>query len=1621
MAQDNQWTPAGPSEPIQASDWQVAGPAEPLAPTENKPSIRERIWGALNYPLGKLLPGYQREAQELREGANASAVRAGELQNNERRTNTFFPSMSDLYLLKGTAQATEADLADALFTPVGVATAALGAASQAPGAIGRVAAPAMRVAGAGFAAQGATDLYQTRHEGWGVVPDLQRAQDLFNIATAGAGEVAAGRARNAMRDIQAGRYGTPTPEAAPEEAPQAQTPPERRDVAKRNALQEAVQKSPALKWYTNMKMLDEAKASDAAYKDVVPELAATPLAEGETWRGRVLNAVQQESQRTVQSMMEPQKPVAPPPEEAYPEPLKPLGEPEPLNEAEKAHVIQQQTAKQIPGFGEKPADEQQALVAEDLKRNQEQAQQLQTFAAQNPKVLDAAEQIRNNVGKLQRMQQMLAAGEPDLSTEAIKAATGRSFRDLAERHFTQQEQDEYADLRGHIDRRRPQANTPSEDAALRAASEDNTPDRSQLVRAFIEDADLQGEVNKELFKRFQASQPAGTKGLDRVALRQFAQENQLNVMSDIAELHGFSERPVDVQSPEQRKLSGQEVASGTLEGGVAASASEAGMTSPADRARIRAMRTMAVQREAKLTQQALKKSFLPQFQQALSEGGQSPFTPSELNNFPNDTRNAILRILRAAKPAVAPTPEEGRGTVVPKPATEAAAPETPAAQPAAGPQEGVEVAPLTTDEELKNATDEQLVAQYKAHVGTDLAGLANRELGVRHTQEEKDALLGFKPTGGGLQPGVAPPAPQAQTPPSVPPPPTAPPPTAAEAPPPPPSKAPTVTLQDLTAQLEQYPKLPKTISERLLKPLQNVGAEYKGLKGKASEAYNTVKWAAANAWNSYRHPLDWTDFDAAIGRYSGNNQVLAKALHDFVKVIVPRTDSLTREGMANYLDVGGDQQKLQNAFNATTDPKLKAGYEKALNLTPTQQEQLDKIHAFMESERDEAMKAGVLNAARADYIMHIWQRPNVYTDRLMSNINFGELQVNPSFNRQRVFDTYFDGERAGFVPAKKDVGFLIAAHHASFGRAVAARGFIREMMGGNARDGRPYVAISGAGIPVTDPVDGSTSYLVKPNALRAVSPTNVKNQAQLQALVDSGKLYLNNEGKPKIDVGDYKTIDHPALRAWKWVAPSEDGNVMLQGDLRVHPEVYGKLNNILSRSAIASSKLGRALLSTSSVAKHTLLTLSFFHQVQEGVHAMGHGVNPFGPAKLDLEQPLQRALVDHGLMVADFGAQSQFSEGVSDAGLLRYVPYLGEWMHTYQDYLFRDYIPRLKMDMAQQAFRRNTERYAGKMSREQILALTARQANAAFGGLNYKLMGRNPTFQDMLRLTMLAPDFMESRVRFAAQAALPTGQEQLNALLKIALTQYVGARILNYAVNKDAHWDPQDAFSLIVGNSRYQIRSVPGDMLRAIDDERKFVQHRANPLTVRPLIEMYTGRDEFGRQRTPGQVALDYARNMAPIPFQGPIKKGDQDLANSIWTSLGVESSKYYTPAENLALAYLRNHESTGPEDTAEMEKQRNLTQLREGIQQGKVGWDSVWKLADDGKLTSAQIDHLVRSVDQTNLQRWTQGLKLSEAIDVYKHAKPEEQKQLHDALYNKILKEDWEHAPQLISQLKLE
>jgi hypothetical protein len=440
---------------------------------------------------------------------------------------------------------------------------------------------------------------------------------------------------------------------------------------------------------------------------------------------------------------------------------------------------------------------------------------------------------------------------------------------------------------------------------------------------------------------------------------------------------------------------------------------------------------------------------------------------------------------------------------------------------------------------------------------------------------------------------------------------------------------------------------------------------------------------------------------------------------------------------------------------------------------------------------------------------------------------------------------------------------------------------------GLAADGMPLVMVSGATERL--PGDKGARYLVDTKKIRGTAET--------------------------ADHRPYVRIDHPALRDWKWSEHTPDGEILVKGDMMVHPDHARHLANILENPRQSKSPVVRGLykvaapvLATQMFLKQSKLALGTFHLATEAEHAIFHTVNPITRGfALNMRDANQAALVRSGLDLGATESWQLFSEGLgSYGGLMSRIPGLGDLSVKFTNYLFQDYIPKLKMKMALHALERNLNRYGefgkgdwdskiftkDKLTERQIHELTAMQSNAA---LNYRLMGRNPMLIDFMRLTLLAPDFLEARMRFVGQAFTRYGGEQRRALMLMAATVYVGSRILNWILDDDPHWEPRNALYVIWNGHKISMRTVVQDAGHLVADPKNFIAGRLSPLT-RIATEATTSRDWRGIKRDSIEQMSDAALWLVPIGFEGLVPGStarEQTPLEVAGSAVGIVNKRY--------------------------------------------------------------------------------------------------------------------------------
>lgn len=681
---------------------------------------------------------------------------------------------------------------------------------------------------------------------------------------------------------------------------------------------------------------------------------------------------------------------------------------------------------------------------------------------------------------------------------------------------------------------------------------------------------------------------------------------------------------------------------------------------------------------------------------------------------------------------------------------------------------------------------------------------------------------------------------------------------------------------------------------------------------KTSDAVKSAARFIQDVGKEVAGPGRMTDYRRSVLNWSAKLQRSFGEAAGIQRDITKRVpDASKREAITNWIQANGDPAVLRQRASGSKDAKLRAGYEAALNLTPDELKVANEVKQRFADLEARGNRYDVLNSHRDNYVPQIWDLGKGPTGSAMGRT----LKQKFRFSKARTFDNFFAGEQADFVPKTKDISKLLPVYMHEMESVIAARELVEDMSKGKASDGRPLVAAKGVGIPVDNPGTGKAT-LVLPKV-------------------------------SKEEASDYKVLpNNSALEGWKWAAKDDAGNnIFLKSDLSLHPEAYNRLKNVLGRSAIREwyntpttpamqipKTLVKGLDAGISEVKKTMLgVLAPFHQVQEGTHAVGHRVNPtFNIPTIDLaKNPEQMDAARHGLMLQpDRASENNFMEGFKQSKIISKIPGLGPAADYYSNYLFHEYIPGLKFKTYQAILDRNMKVYAkdlagGKLAPEDVKTLSSEQANAAFGHLNYADLGRNPTIQHLAQIVLLAPDFLESRVRFTAQAAkgatgLKAGREQMLAVGALAIGQaalaYTSAKLTG------GQWDEKRPFEMTKNGKRYTLRSVPEDIQKAIEDPRRFMHNRLS-IFGKGALQYAEGVNYKGQKVTAGETTKELAKMPIPLMARGFMGVGELSGLDQIASSVGLRISKASPQQDLMEKAREWGLHSTNPKVKAEYER----------------------------------------------------------------------------------------------------
>ena len=775
---------------------------------------------------------------------------------------------------------------------------------------------------------------------------------------------------------------------------------------------------------------------------------------------------------------------------------------------------------------------------------------------------------------------------------------------------------------------------------------------------------------------------------------------------------------------------------------------------------------------------------------------------------------------------------------------------------------------------------------------------------------------------------------------------------------------------------------------------------------KSISTFEKVKEISKGVWDTWQKfqtakEPEWTQYDNIMGEYEAETVKADHEGYKFAKQILALVPRRYQEAMTNYIEAGGDSKTLLTRAGKTKDGKLAEGYRTAANLPPDIKVYAEEVRGFFDSWLTRLQEADVLgDSFIRDYVNHVWGEDSKIGKEINAQADMGMFKTNPALARKRIIESYFEGEQLGLVPRDKGIGFLVATYAKAASEAINARTAVKQLFKGKAKDGLAILVpdkatakpISKTEYTVVNPkLESGRAQRVFETEQEAANYIAKAKNKDLQLVPREKKILLVKQkfGNPITEDGRaYRPApSHQALKKITWVGTDTAGNpVLYEGSALVHPDHYDNFSKAMGTSQIKKSPFGMTILRGTSFAKQTLLSASFFHPVQLAVHAIGHNVNILKMKAVNLNDPVQLNAVKHGLRMEFGHGLQQFNEGLWGGGLVEKIPIIGDFSRKLGEYTFKDLLPRFKMNMYEEALKRNTKRYGKTLTADQIMSKTADEANAAFGELNYRKLGRSKTMQDVLRLLTLAPDFLEARVRFTAQAFTKGHLEQMAAIGRLSAEIFILSRIINMLANDgDPKWEKP--FGFVIGKHESTLRSVPGDILHAIKDPRNFIYHRLNPTLTRTTIEYLTGRDQFGKERDVTGQIRDFFVTHIPIPIQGPFRPGrDAEWWESAISSMGLSTYKDKSEAEKLMSKLISKNVPAKQLEKEESDLINAKAKLKDAIRnKGTIDPEVRKELA---KLSPEQLRRVVRDANKYTQfgEKVNSGrLDLIDTLQVYK------------------------------------
>ncbi len=523
----------------------------------------------------------------------------------------------------------------------------------------------------------------------------------------------------------------------------------------------------------------------------------------------------------------------------------------------------------------------------------------------------------------------------------------------------------------------------------------------------------------------------------------------------------------------------------------------------------------------------------------------------------------------------------------------------------------------------------------------------------------------------------------------------------------------------------------------------------------------------------------------------------------------------------------------------------------------------------------------------------------------------------------------------------------------------------------------------------------------------------------------------DSNGKPPkyaFDTSAYKVIKSPFTRT---SITTPDGTKLMT-HYAFSPSVYKMAKDVLApdKTFLQQHPKLNKVMHISSEVKQTMLSASGFHWVQIGLRGVQSGVNPLKPmiqmfkgeggwnlndrSKPDYI-PQAKLIEAHGITPGIVQGEA-FSRNAlkSHGGVLNKIPGIGRILGDVNQALFgpNGYIDRMKLNAALDFEKRLQKYYPGKENEMARYRLAGELANQRFGGLNYAAMGRDRNVQDILRMTLLAPDWFEGNMRDVLGLTSGPGRQLVRQdFARIALYNFGVAQTLNMLTT--GKMQPQQPFGVVSpdGKTVYSVRTLPADLFHALANPREYISYRLNPMIGRTGLELLTGRDSKGHIRTMSQQILDMLENSAPMSAHigvekmfGDMRPGDS-VMNSVSSALGLTARGNLSPAEELAYKLASEYSTSGMMPSEEAAHFHRVIGYEDRLRNGdKSAMAEAQNDLSKGVLTPYDFKQIASNASKSRLESVLNRLPMADSVDVWNLANNTEREQMSPVMLKKIM-----------------